>query len=161
MLQAEAATAAVNVESTPGRCGVESKLKECRTQASTSRLTESPGSRNLCATPNRTLQRWPDSWTSGCGAMKVNSRRPSKFCAVPSTKIGLTVTSSSHEPDRSAGRRSAWNDDESEEFPRKRGIVLFGFLMHKNYQMRRGLWGLSAPYRAGEKQSRRQPREIV
>ena len=107
MLQAEAATAAVNVESTPGRCGVESKLKECRTQASTSRLTESPGSRNLCATPNRTLQRWPDSWTSGCGAMKVNSRRPSKFCAVPSTKIGLTVTSSSHEPDRSAGRRSA------------------------------------------------------
>jgi len=49
--------------------------------------------------------------------MSVNSRRPSKFCAVPWTKIGLTATSSSHELDCPLGRRSAWDDHESEEFP--------------------------------------------
>jgi hypothetical protein len=36
--------------------------------------------------------------------MRRNSGRPSKFCAVPWTKIDRTATSYSHEPDRSVGR---------------------------------------------------------
>ncbi len=46
--------------------------------------------------------------------MRPNSARPSTPCAVPWTKIDPRATSSIHEPDRSAGRGSAWNDHESE-----------------------------------------------
>jgi len=51
--------------------------------------------------------------------MRRNSRRPSKFCAAPWTKIDLSATSSYHEPDRSVGLRSARNDHESEKLPKK------------------------------------------
>src|SRR6266536_4721190 len=54
----------------------------------------------------------------GCTAMRRNSRRPLKSCAALWTKIDPRATSSFHEPDRSAGRRSAWNDHGSGESPK-------------------------------------------
>ena len=104
------------------RYSVESRVKECRTLPKATSHLKCLVIMDHHVVRSRTHPRWRDYWTSGCTAMRRNSERHSKSCDVLWTKNAPMATSSFHEPDRSAGRRSAWNDHESEEFPRKRSM---------------------------------------